>query len=187
MPSSAITRTPRSQFAVPLWLVVRGDDHPKACTGRRLVHQRVVRIARGALRGPGPIALDPYASTVLSGRDRTHAERFGILVVDCSWNRLSERGHFEEGESPSEVRRRLPFLLATNPQHFGRVGQLNSAEAFAAALAVLGHESEARALLAPFHGASSFFEVNAARMGRYRRAQSPRAMLAAERGAFSDL
>jgi len=107
-------------------------------------------------------------------------------VVDCSWNRLSERGHFEAGSFPADVRRRLPFLLATNPQHFGRVGQLNSAEAFAAALAVLGHESQARELLAPFHGADAFFALNASRLQRYREARAPRATVQAERESFSD-
>jgi pre-rRNA-processing protein TSR3 len=99
---------------------------------------------------------------------------------------LSERGHFEAGSFPADVRRRLPFLLATNPQHFGRVGQLNSAEAFAAALAVLGHESQARELLAPFHGADAFFALNASRLQRYREARTPRATVQAERESFSD-
>ena len=185
MRSSAITPTPRKTGAIPLWLVVRGDDHPKACTGRRLLRGHVVRPARGFPRGGPPITLDPYSPTVLSGRDRPYAERHGLLVVDCSWNRLSEKGVLEGIAFSADRRRRLPFLLATNPQHFGHVGQLNSAEAFAAALAVLGHETQARELLTPFAGAQAFFTLNAERLARYREAASPRSALLAEREEFS--
>lgn len=186
MPSSATTPSHRSRRNVPLWLLVLGDDHPKACTGRRLLRSRLARrpFPRGGAPA-GPIVLDPYARSVLSGRDRAYAERHGLLVVDCSWNRLSERGRLGPLFSTDAVHRRLPFLLATNPQHFGRVGELNSAEAFAAALAVLGHEEQARALLAPFHGATAFFEVNAGRLRSYRRAGTSRSVLRAERTSFS--
>lgn len=185
MPSSATTPTRRDHPVIPLWLVVRGDDHPKACTGRRLLRRGAVRLLHNSHGATRPIALDPYAPTVLSPRDRPYAERHGLLVLDCSWNRLSERGQLGPEPEPREVRRRLPFLLATNPQHYGRVGQLNSAEAFGAALAVLDHEPEGRALLASFHGGPAFFEVNASRLRRYRAAGNSRAVLAAERGAFA--
>jgi pre-rRNA-processing protein TSR3 len=75
--------------------------------------------------------------------------------------------------------------LATNPQHFGRVGQLNTAEAFAAALAVSGQEAAARKLLDAFHGSTAFFHVNESRFRRYRGAKTPHEMLAAERAEFS--
>lgn len=185
MRSYGTTHTPRRPARVPLWLIVRGDDHPKACTGRRLVRLGTVRRFPRAGTPTAPIALDPFAPVVLSRRDRGHAERQGILVVDCSWNRLSERGELDPGWPLRDLRRRLPFLRATNPQHFGRVGELNSAEAFAAALTVLGHEGEARELLAPFHGAEAFFSVNRELLDRYAAARSVADAMAAERDGFA--
>ena len=184
MRSSGTTRNPRRDRSFPLWVDIRGDDHPKACTGRRLLARGIAQRLPFSRPSP-PIVLDPYASIVLSAQDRLYAERYGFLVVDCSWNRLSERGSLGETRVPPGPRRRLPFLLATNPQHFGRVGQLNTAEAFAAALAVTDHEAEARTLLDPFHGGAAFFHVNESRFRRYRGAKTPREILAAERAEFS--
>jgi pre-rRNA-processing protein TSR3 len=78
------------------------------------------------------------------------------------------------------VRRRLPWLVAANPQHHGRFAELNTAEALAASLFVLGEATRARRLLAPFAGGETFFELNAAPLAAYVRAEAADAILAAE-------
>jgi len=108
-------------------------------------------------------------------------------VVDCSWNRLSARGAFPP--SPRGVphrgrRRRLPILIATNPQHYGRVAQLNTVEAFSAALAILGRPDEAAEVIEGFHGGTEFLSVNSARLARYRTAAHPADVTEAERRLF---
>jgi len=189
MQSSGSTRSRRRSGPLRLWVVLAGEDHPKACTGRRLLHRgRVALATRGSSDGPGPVLLDPYAPTPLSLADRDNAEKFGLLVLDCSWNRLSARGAFpgEDGRTSRRgVRRRLPILVATNPQHYGRVTQLTTAEAFAAALYVLGRESEAKRVLEGFPGADEFWEVNRTRLDRYRDSPGPSGILAAEKELFA--
>jgi rRNA small subunit aminocarboxypropyltransferase len=131
--------------------------------------------------------LDPYAPTPLSAADLEAAKRGGLLVVDCSWNRLSDRGSFpgENGRSARRgVRRRLPVLIATNPQHYGRPAQLNTVEAFAAALAVLDHPDEAQGVLEGFAGGEQFLEVNRERLDRYRSASTADGIREAERALF---
>ena len=131
--------------------------------------------------------LDPFAEEPLSGRDRALAFGHGLLVVDCSWNRLSERGRFgpaTRGATGHGPARRLPLLVATNPQHYGRVGELNTVEALAAALCVLGRDREARDLLEPFAGGTSFFAVNRERLDRYRGAGSGEEVRSLERRLF---
>jgi pre-rRNA-processing protein TSR3 len=76
------------------------------------------------------------------------------------------------------------LLIATNPQHFGRLAELNTAEAMAAALYVLGRPSEATALLRDFPGGASFFDVNRERLRRFARARTPEEVRAAERSLF---
>ncbi|MGI0067272.1 MAG: ribosome biogenesis domain-containing protein [Thermoplasmata archaeon] len=163
-------------------LLVRGDDHPKACTGRRLLAQGLARAARRSDEARG-LHLDPYASDALSGGDRATALHSGLVVLDCSWNRLSERmRRAPTSESgTARIRRRLPYLMATNPQHYGRWSQLNTVEAFAAALAILGEEAEASELLAGFHGGKAFLSVNAERLARYRACGSSEEVRQAER------
>ena len=76
------------------------------------------------------------------------------------------------------------MLVATNPQHFGRVGELNTAEALAAALHLLGRPAEARRLLDGFAGGAAFLDVNHERLARYERAGSPEQLVREERALF---
>jgi pre-rRNA-processing protein TSR3 len=188
MRSSGSTRKHPPDAALRLLIVLAGEDHPKACTGRRLLRWgRVVRVASEHASSPAPIVLDPFAPTPLSQADRAAAEEGGLLVVDCSWNRLSSRGGFpgaESGDRPRGRHRRLPVLVATNPQHYGRVAQLNTVEAFSAALYVLGRSEEAERLSAGFRGGGEFLGVNRVRLDRYREAARPADVLAAEKALF---
>jgi pre-rRNA-processing protein TSR3 len=189
MRSSKNTPNRRRSRTVRLLVELTGEDHPKACTGRRLLHWgRAVRMGRLLPEGArGPIVLDPYAPTPLSAVDREAAEQGGLLVVDCSWNRLSSRGAFpaEEGRfRRAGSHRRLPMVVAANPQHYGRIAQLTTAEAFGAALYVLGWVPEAEQVLAGFAGAEEFFEINRIRLERYQRAAGPKEVLEAERTLF---
>lgn len=138
-------------------------------------------------RFPGPVILDPYAPTPLSAADGDAARDGGLLVVDCSWNRLSSRGTFpgdEGGRRRHGSHRRLPMLVAANPQHYGRVAQLTTAEAFSAALYVLGWIAEAEGVIDGFAGGPEFLAINRARLERYRVAAGPAEVVAAEKNLF---
>jgi pre-rRNA-processing protein TSR3 len=77
------------------------------------------------------------------------------------------------------------MLVAGNPQHFGRLGELNTAEALAAALHLVGRPDEAHELLAGFAGGPAFLELNRERLERYARASSPEALVREERALFA--
>jgi pre-rRNA-processing protein TSR3 len=183
MRSSESTRSPSPRAALPLFVRVVGDDHPKACTGRRLLVRGLARAARHEPGGPPPVVLDPFAAEPLSALDRIEARRGGLLVVDCSWNRLSARGKFPRDRNDGP-HRRLPILVAANPQHYGRVAELNTVEAFAAALYLLGRGEESESLLAGFAGGDGFLALNRQRLDRYREARDPEAVRIAERDLF---
>jgi pre-rRNA-processing protein TSR3 len=185
MRSSGSTRSPPSR-PIRLGVVVVGDDHARLCTGRRLVRLGLAReVGRSSARSDGPIVLDPYATVPLSAADRPRAEADGLVAVDCSWNRLAaSRSRGPPPGGPRAHARRLPILVATNPQHFGRLGELNTAEALAAALWVVGRQGDARRLLAGFAGGPAFLEVNAERLDRYGRARTADEVVRAERALF---
>ncbi|MGP8073081.1 MAG: ribosome biogenesis domain-containing protein [Thermoplasmata archaeon] len=188
MRSSGSTRRPSPDGPLALYLEVTGDDHPKACTGRRLLHRGLARPVNAAGRVyPAPVVLDPYAEKPLSAVDRRAAVRGGLLAVDCSWNRLSARGGFSEETVRSTgpgLRRRLPILIAANPQHYGRIAELNTVEALSAALYVLGRREEAAGLLQGFRGGEGFLEINRERLDAYAAATSPDAVRAAEQALY---
>ncbi|MFZ0830348.1 MAG: DUF367 domain-containing protein [Thermoplasmata archaeon] len=187
MASSRSTHSPSAKTAAPLFVRLTGEDHPRACTGRRLVHRGLAHEWKE--NGPvvrGPILLDPRAPDPLTSLDGPRAVSSGILVVDCSWNRLDQRGGFDPawsglGRLP---RRRLPWLLAGNPQHYGRVGELNTAEAFAGALDILGDRPGAERVLNTFAGGPGFLALNARLLEAYRGARSVDELHGAEREFF---
>jgi pre-rRNA-processing protein TSR3 len=132
------------------------------------------------------VLLQPHAPLPLSAADLGRARAAGIIGVDCSWNRLGARGGYPPlvAALASSPPRRLPFLLAGNPQHYGRLGELNTAEAFGAALAVLGDSERGRALLAPFAGGEAFFRLNEALLARYAGCATAEEVRVAEREFF---
>jgi pre-rRNA-processing protein TSR3 len=188
MRSSGSTRSHRGRAALRLLIVLAGEDHPKACTGRRLLRwKRALRVPREGASFPQPIVLDPYSPTPLSAADLKTAERGGVLAVDCSWNRLASRGAFPQaavGARSRGTHRRLPILIAANPQHYGRVAELNTVEALSAALSILGRVEEAEGLLDGFRGGTEFLEVNRKRLERYRLAASAAEVTTAEKFLF---
>ncbi|HYK94179.1 MAG TPA: DUF367 domain-containing protein [Thermoplasmata archaeon] len=184
MPSSGSTRSPSADRSVPLYLWVAGDDHPKACTGRRLLRAgAALPVAPAPFRG---LLLDPHSPVPLSRGDRGLA-RGGIAAVDCSWNRLGERGGYPAGpfdRVADRQRRRLPWMLAGNPQHFGRLGELNTAEALAAALWVLGRTGQARRVLDVVGAGDSFPSLNGELLSDYSLARGPTGIRRVEQDYF---
>ncbi|MCI4368569.1 MAG: DUF367 domain-containing protein [Thermoplasmata archaeon] len=188
MRSSGSTPSPTTSPSIPVLLWVAGEDHPRACTGRRLLERKVVR-PLPARRPPRelPVLLDPRSDIPLSRNDREACERGGFAGVDCSWNRLGARGGYPEGPEwlgRLRERRRLPFLLAGNPQHYGRLAELNTAEAIAAALYVLGDAAGARSLLEEFAGSEGFWALNANLLESYANALDAKGVRAAEATFF---
>ncbi len=187
MRSSRSTPSRSAEAGPPLFVLVVGEDHPRACTGRRLLRAGLASpFRRGPGRAPGPILLDPRATEPLSPADADRVRRTGLLAVDCSWNRLDERGGFDPALTALRglPRRRLPWLFAANPQHYGRLAELNTAEALAAALEVVGEGSRADRLLGTFAGGDGFRPLNAALLAAYREATGPDGLRAAEREFF---
>jgi pre-rRNA-processing protein TSR3 len=186
MRSSASTPSRPPKTEVPLLIALASEDDPRRCSGRRLLRVgEASEILAGRPPSTAAVLLDPHAETPLSRADRPASLRAGLIAVDCSWNRVGRKGSY-----PTEIpwlarmpnRRRLPWLVAGNPQHFGRLAELNTAEALAASLVVLGEGPRARRILAPFPGGPTFFDLNAAALTHYERAEGPEAICAAERG-----
>ncbi len=137
-----------------------GDDDPEKCTARRLAslgHAKLHRSTRGT---PSGIVLDPFAERALSPADRTGSDR--LVALDCSWTTAREEAFDLAG-----VHRSLPFLVATNPINYGTAFQLNTAEAFAGALVILGERTQAERILSTFSWGETFLEFNDEPLRRY--------------------
>jgi len=140
------------------------EDDPKKCTAAKLVRlgdiSEVTDIARVPRR---VIVLDPEAEKALSREDIGSAERFGVLVLDCSWNKLSKFPRLRAGMQ----HRALPFMIAANPTNFGKAQRLSSAEALAAAAYILGDRVRAEQLMNRFKWGPTFIDINRERLDEY--------------------
>ncbi len=137
-----------------------GDDDPKKCTARKLARFDLTELHRTARATPYGIVLNPHAEQALSPADR--AETDTLVALDCSWESAG-RALFE---MPG-LHRALPFLVASNPVNYGKPFQLNTVEAFAAGLCILGEREHAERILAKFRWGETFLELNAEPLRRY--------------------
>ncbi len=132
------------------------QDDPAKNTALKLIKFGLAAPMRGHHIPRGVVVLNPFAQKVLLRSDNELIQRFGLLVIDCSWNRVDEVFYSRfRGQN-----RRLPTLLAANPVNYARPGKLSSAEAFAAALHIVGFESPAQEILNKFKWGHTFLDLN---------------------------
>ncbi|WP_159903982.1 DUF367 family protein [Salinirussus salinus] len=136
-----------------------GDDDPEKCTARRLAHLGHATLHRSARETPPGVVLDPFADRALSPAD---AGDDRLVALDCSWETATDEAFGLEGPHRS-----LPFLVAANPVNYGTPFRLNTAEAFAGALTILGHRDQAEGILETFSWGDTFLELNAEPLARY--------------------
>lgn len=142
---------------IRLYAVLEHEDDPKKCTAAKLVRFGELRPSAASSKIPrGAVVLDPESEKAISREDLEPARRFGILVLDCSWERLKRFPRLRSGLR----HRALPFMLAANPTNFGKAQKLSSAEALAAAVYILGEKAQAERLMSRFKWGPSFVQMN---------------------------
>ena len=143
-----------------------GQDNPKKCTAKKLAKFGMARIVKHLKRVPhNHILLSPFSKKALSPEDRKFD---GILAIDCSWKNAREV--FSKMERRNS--RALPYIVAANPVNYGKPMKLTTAEAFAAALYILGDKKGANMLMNKFKWGVHFLELNMEPLERYRNART---------------
>lgn len=140
-----------------LFMFEFGQNDPKMDSGCRLVRFDLAKPMKPQAAFHG-IILSTMTEIVVSPADRELVQTKGLAGVNCSWNRIDEipwdrlrrRGHH----------RTLPFLVAANTINYGRPWKLNTAEAIAAALVIVGLDADAKAVLRPFSWGEEFLRLN---------------------------
>ncbi|WP_181691090.1 DUF367 family protein [Natronomonas sp. LN261] len=140
-----------------------GDDDPEKCSARKLARFDLATLHRSTRTTPPGIVLDPYADRALSPADADENGSGGrIVALDCSWETAEEEAFRLDGPHRS-----LPFLVAANPVNYGTPFRLNTVEAFAGALRILGHRDRAEEILGKFRWGHTFLELNEEPLRRY--------------------
>lgn len=161
-----------------LYVYLLGQDDPHRCTSGKLVRfGYAIPITRQSIISRRSILLNPFAESIITPLDRGPAEKFGIVALDCSWNKALEvfskpwRG----------VHRRLPLLIPGNPVSYGKPGRLSSLEALAATLIIISHEELARRILSLYKWGATFLELNRNLFDIYRKSRGERDIREVER------
>jgi pre-rRNA-processing protein TSR3 len=144
---------------VDLHVRYEGDDDPKKCTARKLARFDLAELHRSDRATPYGVVLNPHADVALSPAD---ADARNLVALDCSWETAGEAMFSIAGDH-----RALPFLVAANPVNYGKPFQLNTVEALAAALVILGDREHAQEILAKFTWGETFLALNDEPLRRY--------------------
>jgi pre-rRNA-processing protein TSR3 len=150
---------------VELHVRYEGDDDPDKCSARKLARFDLATLHRSSRETPPGIVLDPYADRALSPADAETDTDWTVqrlVALDCSWETAEAEAFRLEGPHRS-----LPFLVAANPVNYGTPFQLNTVEAFAGALCILGHREQAETILGKFRWGHTFLELNDEPLRRY--------------------
>jgi pre-rRNA-processing protein TSR3 len=146
---------------VELHVRYEGDDDPEKCSARKLARFDLATLHSSARGTPPGIVLDPYADRALSPADDADAPG-RLVALDCSWETAEAEAFELDGPH-----RALPFLVAANPVSYGTPFRLNTVEAFAGALCILGRREQAERILGKFRWGHTFLELNDEPLRRY--------------------
>ncbi|ARM75870.1 DUF367 family protein [Acidianus manzaensis] len=136
-----------------IYVIELGQDDPKKCTSRKMVH---FGYARFTVKPKG-IILNPLSRILLSDEDKYLVDRIGLTVIDSSWKK-SDTNFFQKFNDKNA--RRLPFLLAGNPTNYAKPFMLSSLEAVAASLYILEYTDLAIKILSLYKWGNTFYQLN---------------------------
>ncbi len=140
------------------FVILGHEDDPKKCTALRLVRKGLAE----EVKKPRGIVLDPRSGNILSPTIKTEE----ITALDFSWRFYGQMPFFSNSY-------RLPFLIAANPQSYGKAYRLSTAEALAAAAWILGSKEAAIKLLSAFPWGENFIKLNKKLLDFYAAAKEP--------------
>ena len=159
-------------LTVSIYVIRLEGDDPRKSTALKLVRFGLARRVSEPRDLPrGVVVLNPAADKVLTPLDRELILKYGLVVIDASWNRGIEpiikvcrriRGHH----------RVLPILFAGNPINYAVPTKLSSAEAIAAALYITRFKDDALRVLSLFKWGNTFIELNKELLEGYSKAST---------------
>src|SRR5208282_666266 len=130
-----------------LYVLQLRQDDPKKCTAAKLVKFRLARpLYRVKQISEKSLTLNPFAPTCLMNRDRVQALNYGLVAVDCSWEKAQPT--FAARLPGTNIR--LPTLLAANPVNYAKPNKQSALGALAASVHIMGFKERANKLLSLF-------------------------------------
>lgn len=163
-----ISRPDELEPRIKLFTVEFHEDDPAKCTSSKMAKFHLARSIRLNRVSSHSIVLNPFAPDVILNKDRDVVERYGLVVIDCSW--VNATPHFKR--RINGIPRRLPLLMAGNPTNYSKLGALSSMEASAAACYITGFRQYYERLLSLYKWGPTFGSLNLNALNDYASAMS---------------
>ncbi|TFG02632.1 MAG: DUF367 family protein [Promethearchaeota archaeon] len=141
---------------VDLYCLHFNECDPSKCTALKLKRFGLIKFRKkiaGKLKNA--ILLSPFAKREISTSDKELLKNYGLIVIDCSWNKLIKFSNISQRNE-----RKLPSLIAANPVNYGKWEKLSSVEALSAALYLTGFKEQAKFILSKFRWGNQFWKIN---------------------------
>ncbi len=159
-----------------LYAYEAGQCDPKKCTAKRLAHAGLIKTVKTIQKIPyNTILLVPIAEKALSPADSASS----ITVFDCSWSTIDV--FVDTLRAIKRKTRAFPYLRAAHPINYGKPFFLNSAEAFAAALFILGEQEQSHYILELFNWGTEFLRLNEEMLLAYSKAKDSSEVIVLQR------
>ena len=164
-----------------MWEFNQNDS--KRDSGSKLVRLGMAKTLKVGQNYAG-IVLSSEAQTVISREDLDIVRLHGVGGVNCSWNQLDKVPSRKLGRQRNH--RILPFMVAANPVNYGRPFKMNTAEAMAASLYIVGLKQDAHDLMAQFSFGAEFLRLNQDALDAYADAPDAAGVRAVEENMLAE-
>ena len=158
------TLVARRRFSGILRMWEFNQNDAKRDSGSKLVRLGMAETLKVGQSFAG-VVLSSEAQTVISREDLETVRVHGVGGVNCSWNQLDKVPSRKLGRV--RLHRILPYMVAANPVNYGRPFKMNTAEAMAASLYIVGLKQDAHDLMAQFSFGAEFLQLNRAALDAY--------------------
>ena len=177
------TLVARRRFAGILRMWEFNQNDAKRDSGSKLVRLGMAKTLKIGQSYAG-VVLSSEAQTVISREDLETVRLHGVGGVNCSWNQLDKVPSRKLGRA--RLHRILPYMVAANPVNYGRPFKMNTAEAMAASLYIVGLKQDAHDLMAQFSFGAEFLRLNRAALDAYADAPDAAAVRAVEASMLAE-
>ncbi len=144
---------------VKVFIVSYRHDDPKKCSALKMVKLGyAVKVSNLNHLPKNCLILNPFSNTILTPLDRELIGRYGLTVIDVSWEEgLEILKRLSKTKRPQRI---LPLLLAGNPINYAVPTKLSSLEAVTAALYITGFKDLSLKILSSIKWGHTFYELN---------------------------
>jgi len=171
-------------FPIKIFILHLHQCDPSKCTSLKLKRFGFARIVSSYRFLPfNAIVLNPFSNVVLNPSDRVYVEQYGIVAIDCSWNRIEELVRMRI----KGLHRRLPLLFAANPINYASPHKLSTLEAIAATLYILGFRDLAEKIVSLYKWGPHFITLNLKLLDSYASAKNANEILRIERSFIEEI